>query len=69
MAVSGRKYNLGKKHSKHKTKTTTPAPTKKHKSTTVKAEGEPSTQSSQPMESTKTTVIPTHTVITARLQI
>ena len=55
MVVSRRKYDPGKKHPKHKTNTTTPAPTKKHKSTTVMAEGEPSTQSSQAMESTQTT--------------
>ena len=55
MVVSRRKYDLGKKHPKHKTDTATPAPTKKHKSTTVTAEGKPSTQPSQPMESTQPT--------------
>ena len=55
MMVSRRKYNPGKKHPKCKMDTTTPASTKKHKSTTVTAEGELSTQSSQPMESTQTT--------------
>ena len=37
--VSRRKYDPGKKHPKCKTDTTTPTPTKKHKSTTVTAEG------------------------------
>ena len=55
MVVSGRKYDLGKKHLKCKTDTTTPTPTKKHKSTTVTAEGEPYTQPLQPMESTQPT--------------
>ena len=55
MVVSGRKYDPGKKHPNHKTNTTTPTPTKKHKSTTVTVEGEPSTQLSQPTESTQPT--------------